>query len=174
MDGVWIYGIPFSPENMEPYTWVRTATHVPRPSGETSCTITLANHFTTPVSASPSVAFWSSVFSDIGKITASPHMGGQAEHERLIELIEGKEAIEKEEAKNIQAQQLEMEKGFLRLYSAHAPVETRPPKKVQQAHKVQNKERKLQIKSRALQIKSLWKAKIKRIFSRSSLNQGVN
>ena len=87
-----------SPENIEPYTWVRTATHVPCPSAET-CTITLANHFAAPVSASPFVTFQSSVFSDVGGITGSPHTGGQAQQDRLIELIERKEAIAKEEAK---------------------------------------------------------------------------
>ena len=77
-----------SPKNIEPYTWVRTATHVPRQSAET-CTITLANHCATPVSASPFV----------GDITCSPHTGEQTQQDRLIELIERKEAIAKEEAK---------------------------------------------------------------------------
>ena len=70
--------ILLSPENMEPYTWVYTATHVPRPSAET-CTIRLANHFAVPVSASPSVTFQSDVFSEIGGITGSPHTGRQAQ-----------------------------------------------------------------------------------------------
>jgi len=82
------------PENMEPYTWFRGARHAPRPSAETY-TITLTNHFAVPVGASPTVTFHSDVFSDIGGITGSPHMGGQAQQDRLIQLIETKEAIAK-------------------------------------------------------------------------------
>jgi hypothetical protein len=104
-----------SPENMEPYTWFRGAWHVPHPSAET-CTITLAHHFAAPVSASPTITFQIGVFADIGGIAGSPHMGGQAQQDRLIQLIETKEGIEKKEAEKIQAQQEELEKGLSRLY----------------------------------------------------------
>ena len=99
---------------MEPCRRVRPATYRHYPSAET-CTVTLANHFVKPVTSSPTVTFQSSVFSDMGGITGSPHTGGQAEKDRLIELIEAKESIAKEEMKKIQAQQAELEKGLLRL-----------------------------------------------------------
>ena len=162
-----------SPKNMEPYTWVRTARHVPCPSAET-CTISLANHFAAPVSASPTVTFQSGVFSDIGGITGTPHMGGQAQQDRLIQLIERKEAIAKKEAEKIQAQQVELEKGLSSLYSTRVPVESRPRKKIRQIHEVQNEQRKSQLKSRALQIKSVWKAKMEHIISKNSLDQGID
>ena len=117
-----------SPKNMEPYTWFRGAWHVPRPSAETSV-ITLTNHFAAPVCSSPTVTFHLGVFSDIRGITGSPHMGGQAQQDRLIQLIEAKEAIAKKEAEKIQAQQVELEKGLSRLYSTRVPVESRPRKK---------------------------------------------
>ena len=56
-------------------------------------------------------------------------MGGQAHQDRLIELIARKEAIAKNEVEKIQAQQVELEKGFSRLYSTHATVGSRPWKK---------------------------------------------
>ena len=62
-----------SPKNMEPYTWFRGAWNVPCPSADT-CTITLANHFDAPVSATKTVTFQSGVFFDIGGISGSPHM----------------------------------------------------------------------------------------------------
>lgn len=159
------------PKNMEPYTWFRGARHAPRPSAETY-TITLTNHFAVPVGASLTVTFHSDVFSDIGGITGSPHMGGQAQQDRLIQLIETKEAIAKKEAEKIQAQQVDLEKGLSRLYSSRVPVESKPRKKIRQIHEVQNEQRKLQIKSRALQIKSVWKAKIEHIISKNGLNEG--
>lgn len=162
-----------SPENMEPYTRVRTAQHVPCPSAET-CTISLANHFAAPVIAPPTVTFQSGVFADIGGITGTPHMGGQAQQDRLIQLIERKEAIAKKEAEKIQAQQVELEEGLSLLYSTRVPVETRPRKKIRQIPEVQNEQRKSQLKSRALQIKSVWKAKMEHIISKSSLDQGIN
>ena len=87
-----------SPEHMEPYRRLHTAMHVPCPSAET-CKITLANHFAMPVSASPSITFQSGVFSDIGGITGSPHTGGQALRDRLIDLIERNEANAKKRKK---------------------------------------------------------------------------
>jgi len=157
--------ILLSPENMEPYKKSRTTTYAPCPSTET-CTITLQNHFHAPVSDLPTVTFQTSVFYEIGGITGSPHTGGQAEQDRLIELIETKEANAKEEMEKIKAKQLELEKGLSNLYSTHAPVETRPRKKIRHVHEVQNGGRKLQIKS-------IWKAKIEHIISKSSLRQGV-
>ena len=165
--------IHLSPVNMEPYKRVYTATHLPRPSAET-CKITLANHFAMPVSALPSVTFQSGVFSEIGGITGSPHTGGQALQDRLVDLIERNKAIAKKETDKIQAQQVELEKGLSRLYSTRVPVESRPRNKVRQIYEVQNEQRKLQIKARALQIKSVWKAKIEHIISKSNLNQGVD
>ena len=116
-----------SPENMETYRWVRSEKHRPYPSAET-CTITLANHFVTPVTASPTVTFQSIVFSDIGGITGSPHTGGQAEKDRLIKLIQAKESIAKEETKKIQVQQAELENCLSRLYSMRLPIEKDPGK----------------------------------------------
>ena len=75
---------------MEPYRRVYTKTHVPCPSAET-CTIRLGNHFPDPCSVSPCVTFHADVFSKLGGMTASPHTGGQAQHNRLVELIKMKE-----------------------------------------------------------------------------------
>ena len=85
-----IMEIPLSPENMEPYKRVYTPTHMPCPSLET-CTIRLGNHFSDPNSVSPSVTFHSDIFTEIGGITVSPHTGGQAQQDRLVELIKAKE-----------------------------------------------------------------------------------
>ena len=84
--------ILLSTENMEPYRRVYTQTHVPRPSAEI-CTIRLGNHFPDPNSVLPCVTFHADVFSEIGGITASPHTGGQAQRDMLIELIKTKELM---------------------------------------------------------------------------------
>ena len=65
---------------------------MPRPSGDT-CTIRLGNHFPDSNHVLPCVTFHADIFSEIGGITATPHTGGQAHHNRLVELIEMKELM---------------------------------------------------------------------------------
>jgi hypothetical protein len=159
--------IPLSPENMEPYRRIYTPTHIPCPSAET-CTIRLENHFRDPNSVLPCVTFHSDVFTEIGGITASPHTGGQAQQDRLVELIKTRELIKHAEAEKLRSQQAELERGLSKLYATRSPVELRPKKKIRQTHGLQNvPNSKQQISPRALQVKSVWKAKIEHIVSRS-------
>ena len=158
---------------MEPYRRVYTPSYMPSPSTET-CTIRLGNHFADPISVLPSVTFQSDVFTEIGGITDSPHMEGQTQQDRLVDLIKRKEFIEHTEAEKIQSQQAELERGLSKLYATRFPVELRPRKKVQQTHGLQNDQNKLQINLRTLQLKSGWKAKIEHIISKSNESQGVN
>ena len=51
-----------------------------------------------PNSALPCVTFHADVFSEIGDITASPHTGGQAQRDRLVELIKTKELMKHADA----------------------------------------------------------------------------
>lgn len=155
------------PENMEPYRRVYTPTHMPRPSSET-CTIRLQNHFSDTNSVSPCLAFHSDIFTRIGGISASPHTGGQAQREMLVELIKTKEMKLRMEAEKIQSQQEELERGLSELYGTHSPVLLRPRMKVRQAHGPQK------INARALQVRSVWKAKIEHLVSTTKdIPQGV-
>ena len=117
-----------SPENMEPYRRVYTPTHMPCPSSET-CTIHLKNHFSHTDSVPPCLTFHSDIFTRIGGISASPHTGGQAQRDMLVELIKTKEMKLRMEAEKIQSQQEELERGLSRMYSTHSPVLSRPRKK---------------------------------------------
>ncbi len=72
---------------------------MPSTSTET-CTIRLGNHFADPISVLPSVPFQSDVFTEIGGITNSPHMGKHAQQDSLADLIKRKEFIEHTGAKN--------------------------------------------------------------------------
>ena len=166
--------IHLSPANMEPYKWVYTQTHVPCPSAET-CTIRLRNHFFNPNSALPCVTFHADVFREIGGITASPHTGGQAQRDRLVELIKTKELVKHAEAEKIQSQQAEFEGGLSKLYATHPPVEIRPRRKLQETCGHQNvSNSKQQISPIALQVKSVWRAKIEHIVSRGNEFEGVD
>ena len=156
-----------SPENMEPYRRVYTPTHMPCPSSET-CTIRLRNHFSDHNSVSPCLTFHSDIFTRIGGIRASPHTGGQAQRDSLVELIKAKETKLRMEAEKIQSQQAELERGLSKLYGTHCPVHLRPRKKVRQAHVPQK------IDARALQVRSVWKEKIEHLVSRyKDIPQGV-
>ena len=128
-----IIDISLSPENMDPYRRVYTPTHMPCPSSET-CTIRLRNHFSDPNSVSPCVTFHSDIFTRIGGIKASPHTGGQAQRDSLVELIKAKELKLHMEAEKIQSQQTELERGLSKLYATHSPVHLRPRKKIRQTH----------------------------------------
>ena len=166
--------ILLSTENMEPYRRVYTQTHVPRPSAET-CTIRLGNHFPDPNSVLPCVTFHADVFSEIGGITASPHAGGQAQRDRLVELIKTKELMKHADAEKIRSQQAELERGLSKLHATRSPVELRPRKKLRQTRGHQNvSNSKQQISPRALQVKSVWKAKIEHIVSRGNDFEGVD
>ena len=119
-----------SPENMEPCDWERVKRKGQYPSiSMDGFPITLSNHFTRPTIALPTVMFWPSVFTEIGGISGCPYRGGQLERDRLIKLIDEKEAMEEEKRKKIQEQQMELEKGLARLYSTRTPIESRPRKK---------------------------------------------
>ena len=76
-----------------------------------------------PNSALPCVTFHADVFSEIGGITASPHTGGQAQRDRLVELIKTKELMKHAEAEKIRSQQAELERGLSKLYATRPPVE---------------------------------------------------
>ena len=151
---------------MEPYRRVCTKTHVPRPSAET-CSIRLGNHFPDPNSALPCITFHADVFSKPGGITASPHIGGQAQHNRLVELIKTKELKKHAKIEKMQSQQAELERGLSKLYGTRSPAEDQPKKKLRQTRGHQNvSNSKQQLDSRALQLESVWKAKIEHIISR--------
>ena len=82
----------------------------------------------------PCVTFHADVFSNIGGITASPHTGGQAQRNRLVELIKTKELMKHAEVEKIQSQQAELERGLSKLCATRSPVEIRPRKKLRQTH----------------------------------------
>ena len=148
----------FLPENMEPYRRVYTPTHVPCPSSET-CTIRLQNHFPHTDSVSPCLTFHSDIFTKIGGISASPHTGGQALRDLLVELIKTKEMKLRMEAEKIQSQQEELERGLSRMYSTHSPILSRPRKKERLTHRPEK------LKGNALQVRLVWKAKIEHLVS---------
>lgn len=149
-----------SPENMEPYTWARNATYSPIAACD-SCQISLENHFASSVStAAPTVTFWPCVFSQIGGLSGSPHTGGEHQREKLMSMLNDKENIAKEKAAQLQAQQLELEKGLSKMYSTHQPVQKRPRSSVQRK-KPKSKP------PGVLQIKSVWEAKIKHFISKA-------
>ena len=75
-------------------------------------------------------------------------------------MLNDKENIAKEKAAQLQAQQLELEKGLSKMYSTHQPVQKRPRSSVQQK-KPKSKP------PRVLQIKSVWEAKIKHFISKA-------
>ena len=158
--------LSLSTANMEPYTRVDTPTHVPHPSAET-CTIKLGNHFSGCNHVVPCVTFHADVFNEIGGITASPHTGGQAQHDRLVELIKTKELMKHSDAEKIRSQQAELKRGLSKLCATYSPDELRPNKKLQQTCRHQNvSTSKQQINHRVSEVKSAWKAKIEHIVSR--------
>ena len=149
-----------SPENMEPYTRVRTATYSPSAACD-SCQINLENHFASSMStAAPTITFWPCVFSEIGGLSRSPHTGGEYQRDKLMSTLSEREKIAKEKANQLRTQQLELEKGLSKMYSTRQPVQKRP------RSSVQRKKTKLK-PSRMLQIKSVWEAKIKHFTSKA-------
>ena len=149
-----------SPQNMEPYTWVRT--HIYSPSAACdSCQINLENHFTSSISsAAPTITFWPCVFSEIGGLSQSPHTGGECQRDKLMSMLNEKEKIANEKANQLYRQHLELEKGLLKLHSTRQPVQKRPRSSIQR--KKPNPK-----PSRMLQIKSVWAAKIKHFVSKA-------
>ena len=120
-----------SPQNMEPYTWVRT--HIYSPSAACdSCQINLENHFTLSISsAAPTITFWPCVFSEIGGLSQSPHTGGECQRDKLMSMLNEKEKIANEKANQLDRQHLELEKGLLKLHSTRQPVQKRPRSSIQ-------------------------------------------
>ena len=149
-----------SPENMEPYTRVRTATYCPTAACDL-CQINLENHFTSSIAtAAPTITFWPCVFSEIGGLSQCPHTGGQYQIDKLMSLLNERERIANEKANQLHTQQLELEKGLSKMYSTRQPVQKRPRSSIQR--------QKPKLKpSRVLQIKSVWEAKIKHIISKA-------
>ena len=75
-------------------------------------------------------------------------------------MLNEREKIAKQKASQLQAQQLELEKGLSKMYSTHQPVQKRPRSSIQRK-KPKPKP------SRMLQIKSVWEAKIKHFISKA-------
>ena len=163
-----------STANMEPFKRVYTPTHVPHPSKDT-CIIRLGNHFPHFNHVSPCVTFYADIFSEIGGITASPHTGGQAQRDRLVELIEMKELMRHTDAEKIQSQQTELKRGLSKLCVIDSSVEGHPEKKLQQTSKCRHvSANKRQINYMALEMKSACKAKIEHIVTRAHGSEEVN
>ena len=92
-----------------------------------SCQVNIKNHFaSTFPHAPPSLTFWPCVFSEIGGHSHTPHMEGENERTKLMTMLEKKEIIVNSEAKQLQEQQLELEKGLSKMYSTRQPVQKRP------------------------------------------------
>ena len=87
-----------SPENMEPYTRVRTSTYRPTAACD-SCQINLENHFTSSIAmAAPTITFWPCVFSEIGGLSQCPHPGGKYQRDKLVSMLNEQEKIANEKA----------------------------------------------------------------------------
>ena len=148
------------PENMEPSSWAKTATNTPSPACD-SCQVNIKNHFVSSVPiAAPTVTFWPCVFSEIGGLSQSPHTGGEYQRNKLMSMLKEKENIAKNEAKKVQEQQLELEKGLLKMYSTRQPVQKKPRTSTRKKKSKRNP-------SRMLQVKSLWEAKIQHFISKA-------
>ena len=120
-----------SPENMEPYTRVRTSTYHPNAVCD-SCQIKLENHFTSSIATEPqTITFWPCVFSEIGGLSQSPHTGGECQRDKLMSMLNEKEKIANEKANQLYTQHLELEKGLLKLHSTRQPVQKRPRSSIQ-------------------------------------------
>ena len=77
-----------SPENMEPFSWTMIATHTSSAACD-SYQVNIKNHFASSFPhASPSVTFWSCVFSEIGGHSQSPHMEGENQRSKLMSMLE--------------------------------------------------------------------------------------
>ena len=94
--------------------------------------------------------------------------------DRLIKLIDEKEAMEEEKRKKIQEQQMELEKGLARLYSTRTPIETRPRKKIRQVRRLKQREPNSEMKARELQVKAAWHSKIEHIITKRDVNDEMN
>ena len=115
-----------SPENMEPFSWTMIATHTSSAACD-SYQVNIKNHFASSFPhASPSVTFWSCVFSEIGGHSQSPHMEGENQRSKLMSMLEKKEQIADSEAKKVQDQQLEFKKGFSKMCLTRQPAQNRP------------------------------------------------
>ena len=120
-----------SPENMEPYTRVRSATYCPTAACD-SCQINLENHFTSSIPmAAPTIIFWPCVFSEIGDLSQCPHTGGKYQRDQLVSMLNEREKNANEKANQLHTQQLELEKGLSKMYSIRQPVKKRPRSSIQ-------------------------------------------
>jgi len=104
-----VENIPVLTENMEPHRKIRTSTYVPDACKE-SCQVSIQNHFPFFRDTTPSVVFRSDVFRSIGGLTRRPNRGGNGAVERLIKLIEEREAKENEELEKVRLQSVELKK----------------------------------------------------------------
>ena len=121
-----------SPEYMEPCSYA-TLGSVASSAAYDSCQVNIKNHFaSTFPHAPPSLTFWPCVFSEIGGHSHTPHMEGDNERTKLMTMLEKKEIIVNSEAKQLQEQQLELEKGLSKMYSTRQPVQKRPRTIIQQ------------------------------------------
>ena len=82
-----------SPENMEPFSWTTIATHTSSAACD-SYQVNIKNHFASSFPhASPSVTFWSCVFSEIGGHSQSPHTEGENQRSKLMSMLEKKNRL---------------------------------------------------------------------------------
>ena len=120
------------PEYMEPFSHTMLSS-VTSSAAYDSCQVNIKNHFaSTFPHAPPSLTFWPCVFSEIGGHSHTPHMEGDNERTKLMKMLEKKEIIVNSEAKQLQEQQLELEKGLSKMYSTRQPVQKRPRTIIQQ------------------------------------------
>ena len=153
-----------SPENMEPFSWTTIATHTSSAACD-SCQVNIKNHFASSFPhASPSVTFWSCVFSEIGGHSQSPHTEGENQRSKLMSMLEKKERIADSEAKKVRDHQLEFEKGFSKMCSTRQPAQNRPRTITRQKPKKLNP-------SLNLQIKSFWKQKSSMLLQKLDRNK---
>ena len=157
-----VENIPVLTENMEPHRKICTSTYVPVACKE-SFQVSIQNHFPSFRDTTPSVVFRSDVFRSIGGLTRRPDRGGNGAVERLIKLIEEREAKENEELEKVRLQSVELEKNLSRLHSTRLPMEQRPRKKIRDR-------RKMPKESIMVQIRSVWKAKIQHYVSQQVSN----
>ena len=83
---------------MEPFSWTMIVTHTSSVARDL-CQVNVKNYFVSGFPhASPSVAFWPCVFSEIGGHSQSPHTEGENQRSKLMSMLEKKEQIADSEA----------------------------------------------------------------------------
>ena len=151
--------LALSPEYMEPCSYAKLGS-VASSAAYDSCQVNIKNHFaSTFPHAPPSLTFWPCVFSEIGGHSHTPHMEGENERTKLMTMLEKKEIIVNSEAKQLQEQQLELEKGLSKMYSTRQPVQKRPRTIIQQKKNRQSA-------SCNEQIECVWKARMQYAISK--------